>query len=72
MVVDEVDVEMDTAKHIFHMSSKDVTPELLLSFNLDTLLTEPLQDTTPILRHILLSAMQTVRAVKENNKTVSV
>ncbi|KAG0693609.1 hypothetical protein DFH29DRAFT_963677, partial [Suillus ampliporus] len=66
MVVDEVDAEMEAAKHIFHMSSKDVTPELLLSFNLDTLLTEPLQETTPLLRRILLSAMQTVRAVKEN------
>ncbi|KAG1876357.1 hypothetical protein F4604DRAFT_1680524 [Suillus subluteus] len=66
MVVDEVDAEMEAAKHIFHMSSKDVAPELLLSFNLDTLLTEPLQETTPLLRRILLSAMQTVRAVKEN------
>ncbi|KAG2124811.1 hypothetical protein DEU56DRAFT_826637 [Suillus clintonianus] len=40
MVIDEVDTEMEAAKHIFHMSSKDVTPELLLSFNLDTFLTE--------------------------------
>ncbi|KAG1847052.1 hypothetical protein F4604DRAFT_1936096 [Suillus subluteus] len=60
MVVDEVDSEMEVAKHIFHMSSKDVTPELLLSLNLDTLLTEPLQETTPLLRRILLSAMQTM------------
>ncbi|KAG1847817.1 hypothetical protein DFJ58DRAFT_891134 [Suillus subalutaceus] len=59
MVVDEVDAEMEA---IFHMSSKDVTPELLLSFNLDTLLTEPLQETTPLLCRILLSAMQTVRS----------
>ncbi|KAG1744115.1 uncharacterized protein EDB91DRAFT_1346107 [Suillus paluster] len=44
----------------------ETSPPLLLSFNLDTLLTEPLQETTPLLRRILLSTMQTVRAAKEN------
>ena len=76
MVIDEVDAEMEAAKNIFCMSSKDVTPELLLSFDLNTLLTEPLQETTPLIRRILLSAMQTVRAAKENKhqnvETVSV
>ncbi|KAG2133405.1 hypothetical protein BD769DRAFT_1665673 [Suillus cothurnatus] len=65
MVIDEVDAEMEATKNIFRMSSKDVTPELLLSFDLDTSLTKPLQETTPLLHHILLSAMQTVRAAKE-------
>ncbi|KAG1884152.1 hypothetical protein F4604DRAFT_1735172, partial [Suillus subluteus] len=63
MLVDEVDTQMEATKHIFHMSPKDVTHKLLLSFNLNTLLTEPLQETTLLLCHILLSAMQMVRAV---------
>ncbi|KAG2073670.1 hypothetical protein BDR04DRAFT_1094665 [Suillus decipiens] len=39
IVTDEVDAEMEAAKDIFGMSSKDITPELLLSFDLDALLT---------------------------------
>ncbi|KAG2071997.1 hypothetical protein BDR04DRAFT_1097231, partial [Suillus decipiens] len=39
IVTDEVDAEMEAAKDIFGMSSKDITPELLLSFDLDPLLT---------------------------------
>jgi hypothetical protein len=60
IVIDEVDAEMEAAKNIFRMSSKDVTPELLLLFDLDTSLTKLLQETTPLLCCILLLAMQTV------------
>jgi hypothetical protein len=49
MVIEEVDTEMEATKHLFHMSSKDVTPELLLSFNLNTFLTELLQEATLLL-----------------------
>ncbi|KAG2120167.1 hypothetical protein BD769DRAFT_1390372 [Suillus cothurnatus] len=68
IVTDEVGVKMEAAKDIFGMSSKDVTPKLLLSFDLDAFLTARLRETTPWLRHILLSAMQTARAAKENKK----
>jgi hypothetical protein len=47
IVTDEVDVEMEAAKDIFGMSLKDVTPKLLLSFDLDALLTARLRETTP-------------------------
>ncbi|KAG1737792.1 hypothetical protein EDB19DRAFT_1829379 [Suillus lakei] len=67
-VTDEVDAEMEAAKDISDMSSKDVTPELLPSFDLDALLTARLRETTMWLRRILLSAMQTARATKENKK----
>jgi hypothetical protein len=50
------------------MSSKDVTPKLLLSFDLDAFLTARLRETTLWLQRILLSAMQTARAAKENKK----
>ncbi|KAG1876569.1 hypothetical protein DFJ58DRAFT_721033 [Suillus subalutaceus] len=64
IVTDEVDAEMEAAKDIFGMSSKDVTPELLLSFDIGALLTVRLRETTLWLRHILLSAMQTTTNCK--------
>lgn len=48
------------------MSTKDITPEYLLSFDIEHGLTVPLKETTPWLRQILMSAMRTTRAVKEN------
>lgn len=59
LVADEINTEMENAKFIFQMSSKDVTPELLLTFDLNRSLTEPLQETTPWLRQILMTAMCT-------------
>ncbi|KAG2043826.1 hypothetical protein BDR03DRAFT_940027 [Suillus americanus] len=47
MIIGEVDAEIEAAKDIFGMSSKDVTPELLLSIDLDALLTARLRETTP-------------------------
>jgi hypothetical protein len=76
LVAREVDAEMENAKPIFRMSTKEVTPEYLLSFNIERSLTIPLQETTPWLRRILMSAMQTMCAVKENKhqnvETVSI
>ncbi|KAG2738147.1 hypothetical protein P692DRAFT_20882865 [Suillus brevipes Sb2] len=66
LVTREIDVEMEDAKLIFHMSTKDITPEYLLSFDIEHGLTVPLKETTPWLRQILMSAMRTTRAVKEN------
>ncbi|KAG1869806.1 hypothetical protein C8R48DRAFT_699809 [Suillus tomentosus] len=66
LVTREIDVEMEDAKLIFHMSTKDITPEYLLSFDIEHGLTAPLKETTPWLRQILMSAMRTTCAVKEN------
>ncbi|KAG2047582.1 hypothetical protein BDR06DRAFT_897087, partial [Suillus hirtellus] len=66
LVTCEIDVEMEDTKLIFHMSMKDITLEYLLSFDIEHGLTAPLKETTPWLHQILMSAMQTMCAVKEN------
>ena len=76
LVTREVDAEMENAKPIFCMSTKEVTPEYLLAFDIEWSLTVPLRETTPWLRRILTSAMQTMRVAKENKyqnvETVSI
>jgi hypothetical protein len=76
LVTREFDAEMENAKRDFRMSTKEVTPEYLLAFDIEWTLTVPLRETTPWLRRILMSAMQIMRAAKEkkyqNVETVSI
>ncbi|KIJ63656.1 hypothetical protein HYDPIDRAFT_29448 [Hydnomerulius pinastri MD-312] len=48
-----VNQETERSKDIFLMSSKQITPEYLLSFDLQRNLTEPLQERTPWLGRVL-------------------
>ncbi|OAX31226.1 hypothetical protein K503DRAFT_806249 [Rhizopogon vinicolor AM-OR11-026] len=57
---------MENAKLIFRMSTKEMTSEYLLAFDIELSLTVPLRETTPWLHRILMSAMQTTHAAKEN------
>ncbi|KAG1729219.1 uncharacterized protein EDB91DRAFT_1311635 [Suillus paluster] len=68
-VTREIDVEMEDTKPIFHMSTKDITLEYLLSFDIEHGLTVPLKETTPWLHQILMSAMQTTPGADTDNDT---
>ena len=50
------------------MSIKDITVEFFTKFNLQTAITDVLEQHSPWLRHILLTAAQMLRASKENRK----
>jgi len=52
--------------HVFQMSVKDLTPEFLMEFKLQSAITEVLEQHSPWLRSILLTAAQTRRAFIEN------
>ncbi|KAF8205821.1 hypothetical protein K438DRAFT_1757140 [Mycena galopus ATCC 62051] len=62
----EVHHEMDSLSSHFRRSTSEVTPESLLEFNFERDVTELCREHTPKLRRILLTAVQTPRAAKEN------
>jgi hypothetical protein len=65
VVLKRVSKEMD-ALRAFQMSIKDITPEFLMEFKLQTEITDVLGQISPWLRRILLTAAQTRRASIEN------
>ena len=65
IVLKKITKEMDSLR-LFRMSIKDLTPEFLMEFNLQSVITEVLEDRSPWLRRILLTAAQTRRASVEN------
>ena len=65
IVLKKIMKEMDSLR-LFRMSIKDLTPEFLMEFNLQSAITEVLEDRSPWLRRILLTAAQTRRASVEN------
>jgi len=65
IVLKRVSKEMDSL-HMFQMSVKDLTPEFLMEFKLQSAITEVLEQHSPWLRSILLTAAQTRRASIEN------
>ena len=67
IVLEEIAREMD-ALWVLQMSIKDITPEFFTEFNLQTEITDVLEQHLPWLRHILLTAAQTLRASRENTK----
>ena len=60
-----VSKEMDFL-HVFQMSIKDLTPEFLMEFKLQLVITEVLELHSPWLQSILLTAAQTHHASIEN------
>ncbi|KAF7976464.1 hypothetical protein HWV62_6721 [Athelia sp. TMB] len=66
VVVKRVAKEMDSLSLAFKMSAKDLTPEFLSGFDLDTSVTDVLADKSPWLQKILLAAAQTKRSEREN------
>jgi hypothetical protein len=65
IVLKKVTKEMDSLR-LFRMSIKDLTPEFLMEFRLQSAITEILEDRSQWLRCILLTAAQTHRASVEN------
>lgn len=59
--------EMDNIKRSFHATLESVTPELLLSFDVETTIASVAREKAPVLYQIIASAAQTERA-KANNK----
>jgi hypothetical protein len=66
-VLDIVESEMEELKNTFHMSTNQVTPDFLCNFDLEHQVVKPLTEKSPILRHILLCATQTSRALVNND-----
>jgi hypothetical protein len=58
---------MDNIKRSFHATLESVTPELLLSFDVETTIASVAREKAPVLYQIIASAAQTERA-KANNK----
>jgi hypothetical protein len=67
IVVNKVVLEMDSLK-VFRMSVAEVTPEYLQAFDLKKTITDVLEERSPWLRKILLTAAQTTRGARENTK----
>ena len=65
IVLKRVTKEMDSLR-VFQMSIKDLTPEFLMEFKLQSAIAEVLEQHSPWLRSILLTAAQTRRASIEN------
>ncbi|RDB22299.1 hypothetical protein Hypma_010669 [Hypsizygus marmoreus] len=67
-VVDEVNREMEALNEDALMYVKQITPEYLTGFHLQTNITDILTEKSPWLQRILLAAAQTPRAARENVK----
>jgi hypothetical protein len=65
VVLKWVSKEMDSLR-VFQMSIKDISPEFLMEFKLQTKITDVLEQLSPWLRRILLTATQTRRALIKN------
>lgn len=65
IVLKRISKEMDSLR-VFQMSIKDISPEFLMEFKLQTEITDVLEQLSPWLRRILLTAAQTRRASIEN------
>ena len=65
IVLKKITKEMDSLR-LFRMSIKNLTPKFLMEFNLQSTITEVLEDRSPWHRRILLMAAQTHRTSVEN------
>ena len=61
--------EMKAVKKLMKMSVGEVTPEFLYAFDLERDVTLPFTQTSPVLQTVLLAAIQSPRALRENSRT---
>lgn len=68
IVEEDLNREMNIVTKSFKMYTKDITPEWLTRFRLDTDVTSVLNEKAPTVRAVLIRTAQTNRALKENKK----